>query len=76
VADVYPDFRAADYASLMVARNLERLAGERGLSQDEADGLAKPAYERVIQRFPASPYAKIATHELQQIERRTRLKGE
>jgi len=75
-ADAYPDFRNADYASLMAARNLEKLARNRGLSQEEADGLAKPAYEQVIHRFRGSPYAKVATHELQQMERRARPKGE
>jgi len=76
VADDYPDFRDADYASLMVARNLERLAGDRGLSQDETDELAKPAYHQLVERFPDSPYARIARHALDRIDRRTLSTGE
>jgi len=35
-----------------------------------------PIYERVVDEYPDSPYAKIAALELQQIARRSREEGD
>ncbi len=70
------DFEDADYALLMIGRCLDKMATQGSISREEADGRAKPVYEALLSRFPASGYARLATSKLEQTARRNQLRLE
>jgi len=61
----YPDYAEADYALLMMARSIEKMGRRKGLSQEDVDGMCKRVYESLLQRYPGSIHAKVASLRLE-----------